>query len=119
MIKRGITFTIIVLILVACKPATILVDAVKSDAPPGTIHQLKEADLLGFSKGHQTAHGWGVAETLQLGRKLGLNLPGHIFFIGIEGEDFSPGNTLSPSILSSLDAVAQAIEDSATISLNQ
>lgn len=99
--------------------AAILVDAVQSDASPGTIHQLRESDLLGFSEGYQTAHGWGIAETLQIGRQLGLKLPEHILFIGIEGEDFSPGNTLSPSILSALDRAAQVIEDSATISLNQ
>jgi hydrogenase maturation protease len=99
--------------------AAILIDAVQSDAPPGTIHKLTEADLLGFSKGYQTAHGWGVAESLRLARQLGMHLPKQILLIGIEAVDFSPGINLSPSVLSALDHAAQVIEDSATIILNQ
>ena len=99
--------------------ASILVDAVQSNSPPGTIHQLTEPDLLGFPKGTQTAHGWGVAETLQLGHKLGYQLPEFIRIIGIEGENFLPGDSLSLSIQSHLDEAAQVIEDSATIILKQ
>ena len=98
--------------------AAILVDAVQNDAPSGTVYKLNESDLLGFDKSHQTAHGWGVVETLQLGRKLGLDLPSQILLIGIVGEDFSPGNTLSPSVRSALDRIARVIEDSAKIILH-
>jgi hydrogenase maturation protease len=93
----------------------ILVDAVQSTAKPGTIHKLREADILGFSETHQSAHGWGVAETLQLARRLNIDLPKNIFLIGIEGENFSPGISLSQSILAALDEVAQDIEDSIKI----
>ena len=92
--------------------AAILVDAVQSTAKPGTIYQLKEADILGFSEAHQSAHGWGVAETLQLARKLDIDLPRYILLIGIEGENFSPGISLSQSVIFALDDVAQVIEDS-------
>jgi hydrogenase maturation protease len=95
--------------------AAILVDAVQSTAKPGTIHKLGEADILGFSEAYQSAHGWGVAETLQLARKLDIDLPRNILLIGIEGENFSPGISLSQSIFVALDEVAQVIEDSIKI----
>jgi len=95
--------------------AAILVDAVQSTAKPGTIHKLREADILGFSETHQSAHGWGVAETLQLARRLNIDLPRNILLIGIEGENFSPGISLSQSICAALDEVAQVIEDSIKI----
>jgi hydrogenase maturation protease len=95
--------------------AAILVDAVQSTAKPGTIHKLHEADILGFSEAHQSAHGWGVAETLLLARQLDIDLPRNILFIGIEGENFSPGISLSQSIFAALDDVAQVIEDSIKI----
>jgi hypothetical protein len=42
-------------------------------------------------------------------------LPRNILLIGIEGENFSPGISLSQSIFVALDEVAQVIEDSIKI----
>ena len=50
--------------------AAILVDAVQSRATPGTIQRLGPEELAAFSTDAQSAHGWGVAETLALGRSL-------------------------------------------------
>ena len=92
--------------------AAILVDAVQSGAPPGTLHLLKENDLEAFSAGTGSAHGWGVAETLALGRKIDpSSLPDQLFLIGIEGEDFSPGEYLSSTVSEKLPQAAQAIEN--------
>jgi hydrogenase maturation protease len=99
--------------------AAILVDAVKSSASPGTIHRLTETDILGFAEDHPSAHGWGIAETLQLGRKLEVQIPKIIHLIGIEGENFSMGRSLSPQVLLALDEAAQFIEDSVKIILKQ
>jgi hydrogenase maturation protease len=97
--------------------AVILVDAVQSSVTPGTITRINEEDLLGFSEEYQSAHGWGVAETLQLARKLDIDLPERLIFVGIEGENFSPGVSLSPSVTASLNEAAQVIEDSVKILL--
>jgi len=98
--------------------AAILVDAVQSSAKPGTIHKLNEKNILGFSEAHQSAHGWGVAETLQLARQLDIDLPKYILLIGIEGENFSPGISLSQSVLAAMGEAAQVIEDSIKIFLD-
>ncbi len=89
----------------------ILVDAVSSDAAPGTIHVLHEAQLEAFSKSASSAHGWGVAETLSLGRKLGIHtLPEILVLIGIEAGNLEVGTGLSQEVASILPAAAQIIE---------
>jgi len=87
--------------------AAVLVDAVQSGAKPGTLHKLCENDLGAFMAGADSAHGWGVAETLALGRQLSLEtLPLKILIIGIEVGQVEVGAGLSPEVASALpDAV--------------
>jgi hydrogenase maturation protease len=89
----------------------ILVDAVHSGAKPGTIHRLSEDQLESFGGGSGSAHGWGVAETLSLGRQIApTNLPAELIVIGIEASQLDLGETLSPDVASSLPQVARLIE---------
>lgn len=73
----------------------ILVDAVSSGAAPGTIHYyaIHEKPLPVQLRTFST-HAFGVAEAVELGRMMGL-LPDQLIFYGIEGADFSFGNSLS------------------------
>jgi len=92
--------------------AAIIVDAVKSSAMPGTIHRINPDDLSAFTSDAQSAHGWGVTETIQLGRKLYptlKNLP--IRLIGIEAEQFSMGSGLSQKVAQTIPALCRTIED--------
>jgi hydrogenase maturation protease len=90
----------------------IVVDAVQSGARPGTIHRLTEDQLESFGGGSSSAHGWGVAETLSLGRLIApTNLPPELILIGIEASQFSIGEVLSPEVQSSLPEVAGLIEE--------
>ncbi|MEW6131674.1 MAG: hydrogenase maturation protease [Pseudomonadota bacterium] len=61
----------------------ILVDAVKSGAPAGTLHKLEGRALDGMVMHHTSSHGFGLAETLALADRLG-DLPKHLKFIGLE-----------------------------------
>jgi hydrogenase maturation protease len=89
----------------------VLVDAVHSGAMPGTIHRLTEVQLESFTDGSGSAHGWGVAETLSLGRQLEpTNLPPDLILIGIEAGQLCLGEALSPDVASSLPEVARLIE---------
>ncbi len=92
--------------------AAIIVDAVQSSAKPGIIHRLSPDDLSAFTSGTQSAHGWGVAETLQLGcelypmlRKLPIRL------IGIEAKQVAPGTGLSKNVTQAMPALCHTIED--------
>jgi hydrogenase maturation protease len=89
----------------------ILVDAVRSGATPGTIHQISEDELDAFTKGAGSAHGWGVAETLTLGRMLNPSeLPETLILIGIEVGQLTLGDTLTAEVRSALPEVSRLIE---------
>jgi len=89
----------------------ILVDAVRSGAKTGTIHLLKEDQLESFTQGSVSAHGWGVAETLSLGKQLIASMmPEKLILIGIEAGQLSLGESLSPEVERALPEVARLIE---------
>ena len=89
----------------------ILVDAVHSQAKPGEVYVLNEDQLEAFSEGSGSAHGWGVAETLLLGRQLNPStLPEKLILIGIEAGELRPGEALSPDVRSALPEVVRLIE---------
>jgi len=93
---------------IAGRDAAILVDAVQSGAPAGTLHQLSEDDLLNFGEGTGSAHGWGAAETLSLGRQLAPeDLPVKIILIGVEAVQFELGEGLSPAVR---EAIPKAVD---------
>jgi hydrogenase maturation protease len=91
--------------------AALLVDAVQSGAKPGRLHFLSEADLAAFLEGATTAHGWGVAETLALGRKINPgSLPERIVLIGIETGEVGLGRGLSEAVKTALPQAAGLIQ---------
>jgi hydrogenase maturation protease len=92
--------------------AAILVDAVKSSAIPGTLHRLGLEQLASFGTDSRSAHGWGVAETLQLGRT--LNPTKHdipIRLIGVEVGQVQVGAGLSEAVRQVLPKVCKAIQE--------
>jgi hydrogenase maturation protease len=91
--------------------AAIIVDALQSNAAPGTLHHLGPDELAAFTLDAQSAHGWGVAETLALGSSLYPWLAEcRISLIGIAGKDFGMGARLSPAVQAALPDAAALIE---------
>ena len=92
--------------------AAVIVDAVQSSAKPGTIYSINPDDLSAFTPDAQSAHGWGVAETLQLGRQLYPTLKKlSIRLIGIEAEQVSMGAGLSQNVTQAMPELCRTIED--------
>jgi hydrogenase maturation protease len=91
--------------------AAVLVDAIQSPALPGTLHRFGLEDVFSFTPDAQSAHGWGVAETLQLGRSLYPSLAKcHLILIGLTGKDFEMGAKLSPEVEAALPEVIKIIQ---------
>jgi hydrogenase maturation protease len=89
----------------------LIVDAVQSGAAPGFLHQLGERDLAEFRQGSDSAHGWGVAETLALGRHLQPEkMPERVDLLGIEIKSIDLGEGLSADVAGVLDQAAAMIE---------
>lgn len=85
----------------------LVVDAVRSGAPPGTVHRLEPGD--GFVPGFRTAtstHGLSLAEAVGLARGLGC-LPRHLVVYGIEVDNLAVGGGLTASVAR---GVAEATE---------
>jgi hydrogenase maturation protease len=82
----------------------VLVDAVSSGAPPGTVHRLDASEAALAVDACTTTHGLGLAETIELGRAL-ERLPSRLLVIGIEGRSFELGAPLSPDVARAADAL--------------
>jgi hydrogenase maturation protease len=91
-------------------PLVVVVDAVRSGRPPGTIHRLETtpaspplARSAPASAGRGGTHAFGVAEMVELARVL-HHLPDRLVVIGVEAAAFVPGAPLSPPVAGAVDA---------------
>jgi hydrogenase maturation protease len=92
--------------------AAILVDAVEGSGAAGSLRHLGPEDLDSFAAGSGSAHGWGVAETLKIGRSLFPALAlCRITLIGIEARSMEMGAGLSPEVQEALAGAAKLIEE--------
>jgi hydrogenase maturation protease len=72
----------------------IVVDAVCSGSPPGTVFRFDAASALPARFGHRGSHTFSLADVVELGRVLGT-LPARLTGYGIEGVRFDVGAPLS------------------------
>ncbi len=89
----------------------IVVDAVRSGAPPGTIHRLDALTApvpAGFF--HYSTHAFSVAEAVELARSLG-QLPPHLIVYGIEGENFAAGTRLSSAVKQAVETAVERVAE--------
>jgi hydrogenase maturation protease len=86
----------------------ILADAVRSGAPPGTIHRLDASgEPLPVHFTPASTHSAGIAQTIELARSLG-RLPRRVLVYGIEVGKLIPGEEMTPVVAR---AVAQVVEE--------
>lgn len=88
----------------------VLVDVVRTGAPPGTLVELPLEEIVGraVASAPTSSHGFGPAEVLTLGRSLGRVLPRGVF-LGIEGARFEAGAPFSAGVEGAIPALAAAI----------
>ncbi len=91
------------------RPDVILVDAVVTGSPPGTVTvwDARTAPLIG-DYFHCSTHAFGVAGAIELARILDL-LPPSLLIYGIEAADFEIGSGPSPDVLMAIENVAARI----------
>lgn len=87
----------------------IIIDAAKSGAPTGTIHEF-DAINSEIPRGCfiHTSHEFGVAEAVETARILG-QLPKNLYVYGIEGKNFGFGEILSSLVEDACKIVARKI----------
>lgn len=84
--------------------ACIVVDAVSGPGEPGTVMLFRDPHDAGFAQARfvHSTHRLGVPEAVALGRRLG-RLPARLLVIGITGQAFGFGSTLSPPVAAAAD----------------
>jgi hydrogenase maturation protease len=88
----------------------IVVDAVRSGAPPGTVHRLdaRRRPLPSRLLRSASTHALGVAEAVELGRALD-RLPPRLLVYGIEGRAFEAGAGLAPAVERAVERVVEEV----------
>ena len=87
----------------------ILIDAVISGAPPGTVRRLPvDAEPLPLLDARTTSHSLGVAQAVELARTLG-RLPVSLVVYAVEGRQFTLGAPPSPEVARAIDQAVDAI----------
>jgi hydrogenase maturation protease len=87
----------------------VIVDAVSSGAPPGTVHRVDPGEgPLPRDLGLASTHAFSVTDALELGRALG-QAPRRVIVIGIEGAAFGMGDPLTAAVAAALDGVAESV----------
>lgn len=85
----------------------VLIDAVNSGSPAGTIHGIDgRTERLPRSFRHASSHAVGVAEAIELGLTLNM-LPPTLVILGIEGTCFAPGTGCSGAVAAAVDTVVE------------
>lgn len=86
----------------------VVVDAVVTGAPAGTIHRVDPGGgPLPRDLGLASTHAVGVADALELGRTLG-RAPRRVVVLGVEGAAFGMGDEMTPAVAAALDGVVAA-----------
>jgi len=87
--------------------AVIVVDAMKSGAPVGTVRKLAPDELAG-KPCPLSSHGLGVAQCIELARTLGI-LPPTLAVYGIEAGQARPGTEPGRGVLRGIPALLRAV----------
>jgi hydrogenase maturation protease len=89
--------------------AVVLVDAVSSGGPPGTVYriQMPGQEFSSHFEGCST-HAFSIAQTIALAKAL-QRLPSRLIIYGIEGASFEMGEGFSPFVREAADRVVGQI----------
>ena len=89
----------------------VVVDAVRSGDPVGTVHRLVVRDGgVTVRRGAGGSHGMGPGDAVALGAAVG-RLPERLLVYVVEGARFAFGDELSPEVAAAVDAVAAQVAE--------
>ncbi len=90
--------------------SVIVVDAMQSGAPPGTIRSFDVSAIALPGEAFSSTHSFGPAAGIEIARALG-RLPARIEVIGIEAGDLSQGAELSPEVAEAVRSLSEELSD--------
>ncbi len=91
----------------------LLIDTVRSGAPPGTLHRFDVSDgPLPSRLRRQAGHAISLATAIELARTLG-RLPAKVVVYGVEGERFETGSAPSAAVEAAIEPLVEAVRSEA------
>jgi len=94
--------------LLAGYPVAVIVDAIHTGAPPGTIQRLERGAFARVLA--PSAHYAGLPEVFELAERLGLAMPARLAVIAIEVEDpYSFAERLTPRVMAAVEPAAELV----------
>jgi hydrogenase maturation protease len=95
------------------RATVILIDAVSSGSPPGTIHRLDAINNpLPAQLFQSSTHAFSLPQAIEMARALD-DLPPRLIVFGIEGHNFQAGGELSPEVSGALPELARRVLEEA------
>ena len=91
------------------RKALIIVDAVKTGAPPGTVHRMTLAELRNVNPGHASSAHEGNAGELLAAAQLVDELPDRLFVVGVEPKKIATGYGLSAPVKRALPEASKEV----------
>ena len=90
--------------------AVVLVDAIRSGVPPGTIHRVEVTSqaIPASLRSSTSTHAVGIGEAIELARTLD-RLPGRVLVYGVEGRRFDAGRGLSQEVEAAIGPLSDAV----------
>ena len=86
----------------------VVVDAVRTGAPPGVLHRLDAGDV--HATATASSHALGVQHAVALARALG-RLPRRLVLVGVEGADFGHGTRLSDQVAAAVEPASRLVAE--------
>jgi hydrogenase maturation protease len=93
------------------RKALIIVDAVKTGAPPGTVHRMTLAELRDVNPGHGSSAHEGNAGELLAAAQLLDELPARLFVVGVEPKKIVTGLGLSTPVQRALSEASREVNE--------
>ncbi len=93
----GGTFGIDLIDTIAGRRLCLVIDAVQSDAPPGTVLKFGPEEMAAKETRDMSLHQLGLLETLAMARQLGC-APAAVVIFGVVPKDMAPGLDLSAEV---------------------
>jgi hydrogenase maturation protease len=92
----------------------LVVDAVSTGAPAGTVHRFDVSDVPLPSRGFRSStHALGIGDAVELARALG-RLPARTVVFGVEGSGFPAREGMSPAVTDAVERASAAVLEEVT-----
>jgi hydrogenase maturation protease len=87
----------------------ILIDAIRSQSSPGTIHRIDASrNPVPDDRSQRSTHGISIGSVIEIARAQNM-LPQHVLVFGIEGATFDHGAALTPKVEHSVKSLVKEI----------